>query len=217
VTGEGRRGDDGGMTEAADTTTEDARTTLGSSPDRAAERPAPSARTTPPAPADASGPPTRPRRADRETAAPADVEYLRGDQPAARLRRAPEPSVGPSAIADLPSTPPIVPPPPPPTGATGYTPSGAPTEPSSAALGRIEVAVTNTPSFARALEFQRGVQRTEGVRQVQALQFEHGTLVLAIEHDPGLDVAAAVAAIPSLDLELVHRSPDRLEFTFPDA
>jgi hypothetical protein len=109
----------------------------------------------------------------------------------------------------------MAPPPPPPTGTTGYTPSGAPTEPSPAALGRIEVAVTNTPSFARALEFQRGVQRTEGVRQVQALQFEHGTLVLAVEHDPGLDIAAAVAAIPNLGLELVRSTPDRLEFSFP--
>ncbi len=80
---------------------------------------------------------------------------------------------------------------------------------------RIEVAVANTPSFARALEFQRGVQRTEGVRQVQALQFEGGRLVLAVEHDAALDLASAVSRLPGLGVTLVGRDATRLEFAFP--
>jgi hypothetical protein len=93
-------------------------------------------------------------------------------------------------------------------------PGGAATQ-APPGLERVEVAVTNTPSFARALEFQRGVQRTEGVSQVQALQFEQGTLVLAVDHEPGLDLAAAIEALPNLDLHLASRAPNRLEFAFP--
>jgi hypothetical protein len=91
-------------------------------------------------------------------------------------------------------------------------PAAAP--PAAPGIERLEVAVTNTPSFARALEFQRGVQRTAGVSQVQALQFEQGTLVLAVDHEPGLDLAAAIEALPNLELRLTSRDANRLEFTF---
>ncbi|HEY3111437.1 MAG TPA: hypothetical protein VGL23_21955 [Chloroflexota bacterium] len=95
--------------------------------------------------------------------------------------------------------------------------SAEPSRPASApAAGttRVEVAVTGTPSFARALELQRGIQRTEGVKQVQALQFERGTLVLSVEHEGGLDLVDALQALPN-NLELVERAGGRLELRFP--
>ncbi|HZR00583.1 MAG TPA: hypothetical protein VFC93_17420 [Chloroflexota bacterium] len=79
---------------------------------------------------------------------------------------------------------------------------------------RTEVSVAGTPSFARALELQRGIQRSAGVRHVQALQFEHGTLVLAVEHEPGIDLVEAVTSLPNVQLALVGAHEGRLELAF---
>jgi outer membrane biosynthesis protein TonB len=92
-------------------------------------------------------------------------------------------------------------------------PTAAP-EAAAEAAQRTEVAVSGTPSFARALELQRGIQRTPGVRHVQALQFERGTLVLAVEHDAGVDLAEAVRGLPNVQLELRGQTGERLEFAF---
>jgi hypothetical protein len=95
-------------------------------------------------------------------------------------------------------------------------PAARPSRPAAGGTVRVEVAVTGTPSFARALELQRGIQRTDGVRQVQALQFERGTLVLSVEHDAALDLADAMLALPN-NLELIDRSESRVELRFPAA
>ena len=55
------------------------------------------------------------------------------------------------------------------------------------------------------------------MRDVRALQFEHGVLVLNVEHDDGLDLAGAVESLPSVMLESVGRREDLLEFRFPAA
>lgn len=141
-----------------------------------------------------SAPPTAPVETDPEPEpeppAP-DPEPERPAVPPARQRPIDPPRVVPAE------------PPPPPAA-----------EPASDASQRTEVSVSGTPSFARALELQRGIQRTPGVRHVQALQFERGTLVLAVEHDASVDLAEAVQALPNVQLEARGANGDRLEFAF---
>ncbi|TAK24722.1 MAG: hypothetical protein EPO26_05785 [Chloroflexota bacterium] len=143
-----------------------------------------------------------------------------------------EPSIPP--VRARPSLPPVVPPrrqvTPPPVATPSVLPEEPVTRPAPVVVavparpaaiepagvpGKIEVAVTNTPSFARALEFQRGVQRTEGVKQVQALQFERGTLVLAVDYEPEVDLVAAIERLPNLGVTMTGETATRLEFTFP--
>ena len=52
---------------------------------------------------------------------------------------------------------------------------------------------------------------------MRALQFEHGVLVLNVEHDDGLDLADAVGSLPTVSLESVGQHEDLLEFRFPAA
>ncbi|HEV8634695.1 MAG TPA: hypothetical protein VG370_10725 [Chloroflexota bacterium] len=195
------------------------------------EAPPPGPPATPAGPAPTVRPaaqPAAPAAAEADAPAAVAPPEAPGAAPASRGRRPAEPAAqaaGLSAAAEIgPAGAAAAAPPPPPSAATGYGPTGAPVGgPGPAAaqappgLERREVAVTNTPSFARALEFQRGVQRTEGVSQVQALQFEHGTLLLAVDHEPGLDLAGAIEALPNLGLRLTSREPTRLEFAFPPA
>jgi hypothetical protein len=51
---------------------------------------------------------------------------------------------------------------------------------------------------------------------VQALQFERGTLVLAVEHDASVDLPGVLLALPN-NLEMVDASGERLELRFPKA
>lgn len=110
--------------------------------------------------------------------------------------------------------PPVVPEPPP-RVAHPTVPAPAPAAAADGGTTRTEVAISGTPNFARALDVQRGIQRTKGVRQVQALQFERGTLVLAVEHDRGVDLASALLELPN-KLELTGQGGDRVELRFPE-
>ncbi|MBM4416754.1 MAG: hypothetical protein FJ033_00325 [Chloroflexi bacterium] len=198
-------------------------------------RPPPSSRTpSSPAPIEGSAREQEPQPTVRTSAPPppaepvvrayrsaGDIAESADDRPSAGGHRdpavpvsAPPTELAPPRVASTPSVVREAPDPPPSTISTA---SVAPPTPTTAAGGpvRIEVAVVNTPSFARALEFQRGVQRTEGVRQVQALQFEGGRLVLAVEHDAALDLATAVSRLPGFGVALVGRDASRLEFAFP--
>jgi hypothetical protein len=127
---------------------------------------------------------------------------------------APAPSAEAPAAAGAPPPPPPEPArePPPPAVAAARPPALVLSPPSDAE--RTEISVAGTPSFARALELQRGIQRTAGVRHVQALQFEHGTLVLAVEHEPGIDLAEAVTGLPNVELVLVGAREGRLDLAF---
>jgi hypothetical protein len=130
-------------------------------------------------------------------------------------RRRPIEPARPGASAPVPATPAPTPSRPEPAATTPAPPPedvSADAAPEDAR--RTEVAVSGTPSFARALELQRGIQRTPGVRHVQALQFERGTLVLAVEHDASVDLTEAVRALPNIQLEMTGQSADRLEFAF---
>lgn len=97
---------------------------------------------------------------------------------------------------------------------TSASTAPVPEQEQAAAPQRVELVIANTPSFARALELQRGIQRTAGVRHVQALQFDRGRLVLAVEHDAGVDVATEVARLPNVTLELIGQTDERVEFSF---
>jgi hypothetical protein len=81
----------------------------------------------------------------------------------------------------------------------------------------VRIAIANTPNLGRALEVQRSLQRMPGVRDVRALQFEHGVLVLNVEHDDDLDLAGAIGSLPTVSLESVGQREDLLEFRFPAA
>ncbi|HEY3083009.1 MAG TPA: hypothetical protein VGM69_24225 [Chloroflexota bacterium] len=74
------------------------------------------------------------------------------------------------------------------------------------------VTVRRITAFSSALELQRSIQNSQGVRDVQALQFEDGTLVLAVQHDADLDLADAIARLP-IQTELLARSSGDLELT----
>ena len=65
---------------------------------------------------------------------------------------------------------------------------------------------------SRALELQRAVQNIPEVRKVQALQFERGVLILAVEHAGATDLAEAIAHLP-LGAELISAADGRLELT----
>jgi hypothetical protein len=75
-----------------------------------------------------------------------------------------------------------------------------------------QVTVRNVAAFSRALELQRAVQNIPEVRKVQALQFERGVLILAVEHAGATDLADAIAHLP-LGAELISHADGRLELT----
>jgi hypothetical protein len=78
------------------------------------------------------------------------------------------------------------------------------------------VTVRRITAFSSALELQRAMQSCPGIRDVQALQFEDGTLVLAVEHDADLDLAETIARLP-IQTELRARSSGGLELTVSPA
>jgi cell division septum initiation protein DivIVA len=85
----------------------------------------------------------------------------------------------------------------------------------TAAPTSLRLAISNTPTLGRALEVQRAIQRTEGVRDVRALQFEHGVLVLNVEHQLGADILARICSLPNLGLESVRSDGATAELRFP--
>jgi cell division septum initiation protein DivIVA len=98
------------------------------------------------------------------------------------------------------------------------TPRGEPASEAMAAAGgrsAVRLAIANTPNLGRALEVQRSIQRAPGVRDVRALQFERGVLVLNVEHDSNLDIASEIRSLPSVALEEVSHHDDLIEFRFP--
>jgi hypothetical protein len=72
--------------------------------------------------------------------------------------------------------------------------------------------VRHITAFSSALDLQRSIQGSPGVRDVQALQFEHGVLVLAVEHDADLDLADLIALLP-IRSELNAQTSGGLELT----
>jgi hypothetical protein len=98
--------------------------------------------------------------------------------------------------------------------AAGRTATALATAPSAATTPAVEsrVTVRHISAFSSALELQRSIQSSPGVRDVRALQFENGVLVLAVEHDAGLDLAGAMARLP-IQTELLAQARGRLELT----
>jgi cell division septum initiation protein DivIVA len=124
------------------------------------------------------------------------VTSIRSDQPSQPPATCPAPSepAAPTVIASE-------------TVATTLQPT--PLSPGSV---HTQMTVRNVSAFSKALEIQRSIQRIDGVRRVQALQFEAGALTLAVEHEAGLDLAGGLATMP-LEVDLANQSDARLEIT----
>ncbi len=79
-----------------------------------------------------------------------------------------------------------------------------------------EVLVHGLGDFVRALEIQRLLQRMPGIRNVRAVNFDpdQGLLWLLIQHEPDLDLVAALKEQRALPLTLVRETAAALEYRY---
>lgn len=76
---------------------------------------------------------------------------------------------------------------------------------------KTNVGIAGIPSFSRAIEIQRAIQRSPVVRHVQGLGLEHGRFTIAVEHDPGVDLSATIAQELRIDITVLSESDGNLE------
>lgn len=72
------------------------------------------------------------------------------------------------------------------------------------------VSVSRFRSFAPVVGLEKAVRALNGVRDVRVLGFRGGLLEMAVEHDPGVDLAAMMQALEGYRLKVLDSSDTRL-------
>jgi hypothetical protein len=79
-----------------------------------------------------------------------------------------------------------------------------------AGLTKSQVAVTGLVSVASIATFKRLLSRAPGITSVQVASGPDGEFVFSASHEPGCDVAAAVASLQGFGVEVIDAAPGRV-------
>jgi hypothetical protein len=78
---------------------------------------------------------------------------------------------------------------------------------------RTAVVITGVPHFSRARALWQAIQEVPGVAEAKATTYQGGVLNLDVQHDPALDLPAAVAALPGLRLRVDDAAPGEVRLS----
>jgi hypothetical protein len=97
------------------------------------------------------------------------------------------------------------------TGAGAVNPGSGNAEPT-----RMVVAALGLVSVASVSSFKRALAHAEGIRSVQVTSGPQGDFLFTLACDPGLDLAAAVRALPGFEVEVRDSAADTVTIVARD-